>query len=429
MFALFAAFCICKQKFALVVDAGSSHTSCMVYTWEDSKDVSTPDISIYRDGIFDLNIKLSSAGTNESLIPRIFNEFIEKGSKLIPATELSRTRMMVYATAGMRLLDPVVRDSVMEKVYQHLEVNSPFLVKREYVRVIDGYEEGLFGWLTANMLTGHLKSQTTKETGYSDMGGASLEITYETNATAGKNSHIYEVTVGKNAYNVVSYSYLNYGGDRAAELVTDALGEGNQHPCMLKGYIYEQNGRKYEGTGELEQCIELVNKTMIESDAFTKIVLPDRSGIKTMIGVSVFSIYRKFFAMNVNATLEDWKRVTEMWSAQTWEEASAKYPNDKYVPGYMLRLCYIKLVLEGWGFRDDNVEFMFPDEINGMQVGWTAGALMTKVWDIHIVDAGKLSKTAIIIVNVVIFVCMIPLALLYLRPWKKFTAPVTLVCP
>lgn len=428
MLALFAAFGICRQKFALVVDAGSSHTSCMVYTWEDSKEVSTPDISIYKDGVFDLDIKLSSAGTNESLIPVIFNEFIEKGSKLIPATELSRTRMMVYATAGMRLLDPKVKDSVMEKVYQHLEVNSPFIVKREYVRVIEGYEEGIFGWLTVNMLTGRLNAKTTKETGYADMGGASLEITYETDVAPSKNNYIYEVTVGKNVYNVLSYSYLNYGGDRATELVTDAI-EGDKHPCMLKGYIYEQNGRKYEGTGNIPQCIELVNNTMIKSDSFMKIGLPDRSSIKTMIGVSIFSTYRKFFAMNVNATLEDWKQVTEMWSAKTWEEASAKYPNDKYIPRYMLCLCYLRLVLEGWGFRDGSVEFMFPDEINGMKTGWTAGALMTKVWDIHIVDASKLSKMAIIVINGVIFVGAFALVLLYLRPWKKFTVPVTLICP
>ena len=71
-------------------------------------------------------------------------------------TEKEKTKIPLYlfATAGLRSIDP--KDA--EKILQYLReifTDSKFYFKRDFARIIDGSEEGVFMWLAVNEIFGN----------------------------------------------------------------------------------------------------------------------------------------------------------------------------------------------------------------------------------------------------------------------------------
>ena len=79
-----------------------------------------------------------------------------------------------------------------------------FRFKPEWVQIITGKQEGVYGWFALNYLKGRLRVPVHRGSGSSDqpssiasldLGGSSLEVTYETQASNLKEQDVQAVTL------------------------------------------------------------------------------------------------------------------------------------------------------------------------------------------------------------------------------------------
>ena len=166
------------------------------------------------------------------------------------------------ATEGMRKLTEEEQKSKIQKSIEIVSGSKFRFDRDEWIRVITGIEEGMYGWITANYLTNILsendnaKKIIRKTFGVIDIGGSSLEVTFipekENNSY---NSVI--VSFGSIEYKIYSHSYRSSGQDDAFErTLKNLINENNdtdqiQHPCLLKGFTqnYIQNEINYTFIG------------------------------------------------------------------------------------------------------------------------------------------------------------------------------------
>lgn len=99
----------------------------------------------------------------------------------MPTWAHHRTRLTLYATAGLRLLRRSTADAILESCRAVL-ATSPFQFKPEWASVLSGNHEGLYGWVAANYGSGDLmhllSNQEEVGLGVVELGGASAQVTF-----------------------------------------------------------------------------------------------------------------------------------------------------------------------------------------------------------------------------------------------------------
>lgn len=104
----------------------------------------------------------------------------------VPSWAHRRTRLTLYATAGLRMLRKSTADAIIESC-RILLSGSPFLFKGEWASVLSGSNEGLYGWIAANFGAGQLlqvaesaQAPLGQHTGLAvvELGGASAQISF-----------------------------------------------------------------------------------------------------------------------------------------------------------------------------------------------------------------------------------------------------------
>lgn len=101
----------------------------------------------------------------------------------MPAHAQRATPLYLLATAGLRLLPTSRQQSILHAVCAAVQAQTSFLFTCEQARVISGEAEGVFGWVAANYLRGHLghaeASDANRPVGFLDMGGGSAQVVFE----------------------------------------------------------------------------------------------------------------------------------------------------------------------------------------------------------------------------------------------------------
>ena len=123
-----------KIKYGVMVDAGSAGTRAHIFTWA-KKDVSIkmrPTSKNHSECIYKSNIPLSAAKDNISVINSIFDPMVRFLIDHIPQTEMPKTKVYVFATAGLRMLDFSQQAAILEKTYKRLK-KSPFNIQRKNI--------------------------------------------------------------------------------------------------------------------------------------------------------------------------------------------------------------------------------------------------------------------------------------------------------
>ena len=127
MFLFLPFFITSKIKYGIVVDAGSSGTRFNFFTW-DSQD-NYPNVDTLKDKngasiYLELpKLPLSKVATDEKVLSDIFEPFIKLAVDSIPSDSLSKTRLFVYATAGLRLLSIFDQQRVINLTFNYLVQN------------------------------------------------------------------------------------------------------------------------------------------------------------------------------------------------------------------------------------------------------------------------------------------------------------------
>ena len=398
-----------------MIDAGSSGTRAHIYKWKSTPGI--PDVQPAKNGtepfLLKVKIPLAKSASDITLIDTIFKQIIVYASSRIPSEYLEKTRIYVYATAGMRLLSDNDQEIVLNKTYEYLKQHSPFKVKRENIRVIDGIEEGIFGWLSVNHLLGNFVNNRPT-VGALDMGGASFQIALEVKS---KDKPLQVVSVGSKKIPMYSYSYLGYGANEALKSITRSLfaissidEKSFKHPCYPKNYKGSFNNRDFVGTGDFEQCSTLTEHIMLHSTSFESINVPSLSVTNEFVAMASFYYANSFLKLPQDSSLAMLKDASSKFCSTDWNEIIKTHEDNEFTSTYCWYSVYQWNVLsKGYNFQDGKTKVTKLDEINGAELSWTIGAMLSKVAEIEIDDQTNLAYPILVAANVFAFFILLPI--------------------
>ena len=284
-----------------MIDAGSTGSRIHIYKFNNCGPTPAyeyevfkqlqPGLSSYRD---------SPRGAAESLDP-----LFEEALRVVPEPLRKCTPVAVKATAGLRRLGAKESADILAAVRARIEQRYPFSLQGpDAVVIMDGRDEGVYAWLTANYLLKTLAPPPTSATGAAagaaqpyavlDLGGASTQIVFEPTfdmekpaAALKDGEHKYALRYDGGTRTLYQHSYLGYGlktarqsVHRVVEFMSSVRGSGHgkdatvANPCLARGtkkqveIEAERLGGKWnvtmagEDVGDFESCNRIVELVM-----------------------------------------------------------------------------------------------------------------------------------------------------------------------
>lgn len=228
--------CLSPQKptlplvqYALMLDAGSTGSRIHIYKFHNCHASPTLEYEVFKMTI----PGLSSYADDPVAAAKSLDVLMEEAVKVVPKQLQGCTKVAVKATAGLRLLGSDVSESILVAVRSRLKDQYPFpLAGKDAVVIMDGKDEGVYAWITANYLLGTIGGGVKDgRPTYAvlDLGGASTQIVFEPtfgSSSAGKleeGDHKYELTFSGKTHKLYQHSYLGYGLMRARRHVNNLV--------------------------------------------------------------------------------------------------------------------------------------------------------------------------------------------------------------
>lgn len=425
-------------QYAIMIDAGSTGSRIHVYRFNNCGPTPELESEVFkqtekREGGSGLSsYKEDAEGAAKSLDP-LMDEAMEK----VPDKLKVCTPVAVKATAGLRKLGPELSDNILKAVRHRLETKYPFPVVSEAnggVEVMDGKDEGVYAWITANYLLGKIGGpDKTPTAAVLDLGGGSTQIvfqpTFKESADGGMpakladGDHKYELSFGGRDFTLYQHSYLGYGLMEARNnlhaVIINATYEDNKtagiaskawlsqdvlNPCIAPGMRKEVEVHLGDShplgksvtvnmtgphKGSPVQCRALAEKTL-EKDArcelnpcaFKGVHQPSIEKTFSREDVYLFSYFydrTQPLGMPESFTLNELKDLTsrvchgeEMWDVFHSIEGALDELRDR--PEHCLDLNYMLALLHtGYEMPIDR-EVKIAKKIKGNELGWCLGA-------------------------------------------------------
>jgi guanosine-diphosphatase len=282
-------------QYALMIDAGSTGSRIHVYKFNNCG--SSP---MYEYEVF-MNTQpgLSSYKGAPLQAAQSLDVLLDEAVRVVPEALRKCTPVAVKATAGLRLLGSEESTLILEAVETRLHAVYPFPVQEKGgVVIMDGKDEGVYAWITANYLLKTIRSDTPPDTStYAvlDLGGASTQIVFKPmfskpDSSLVEGEHKYDLTFGGKTHILYQHSYLGYGLKRArssvhrlVDFVASLRNNDNAtvigNPCLAQGTRKvvevedERTGIKRnvtmagEDVGSFEACNRIV-ELVLAKDAY-----------------------------------------------------------------------------------------------------------------------------------------------------------------
>lgn len=178
------------DRYAVYFDAGSSGTRIHVFAYRSPSphhkpsyiDLILPDVSkSIEPGLSHYVSDPSLAG--QSLLPLLAFAYDH-----VPESQWRSTPVRLLATAGLRLVSEMDRNSILDSCRSSL-ASSHFAFRHNWALVIPGEMEGLYAWAGANYASGALEAQLGHKSfdkprsslpepyqGVLELGGASFQV-------------------------------------------------------------------------------------------------------------------------------------------------------------------------------------------------------------------------------------------------------------
>ncbi|CAB3406580.1 unnamed protein product [Caenorhabditis bovis] len=278
-----------EKNYVAICDAGSSGTRIFVYTYSIPQDgglIEIDSLVVENEPVVKkISPGLSTFGNNISGIIDYMKPLIQFAESYIPEEKLDATQFFLLATAGVRLLPENVQFEIMEHLRTNLPAISRFSVYFILVRllfevqiadsninVIDGKWEGIYSWISVNYMLGYF-NKGAPTVGMSDMGGASVQITFELpKSIEFSSADVISINLSpsnedpKYRYQLFSTTFLGYGANEGYKMYEEAIGNKTESdPCFPNGYAKNAsvtNGQK-KGNGNFDECASRL-KTVME---------------------------------------------------------------------------------------------------------------------------------------------------------------------
>ncbi|XP_061355137.1 probable apyrase 7 [Gastrolobium bilobum] len=437
-----------SAKYYVVLDCGSTGTRVYVYKAEiEHKDDTTLPIVIksMRDGLnkkrgsqtgraydrMETEPGLDKLVHNVSGLKAALKPLVKWAQKQIPQDSHKGTSVFLYATAGVRRLPIADSKWLLDNALNVLK-GSPFVCRKDWVKVISGTEEAYFGWIALNYHSGILGVKPRKATyGALDLGGSSLQVTFEGDQQLNSETSLY-VRIGSVNHHLTAYSLAGYGLNEAfdksvARLFKEKFGSTNvdlvggnvelKHPCLQSGYKNQYTcshcsssnqesespridgnvlGKKGKsripvlliGAPNWQQCSALA-KVAVNLSEWSDLSpgldcevhpcalldnLPRPLGHFYVIS-GFFVVYR-FFNLTSEATLDDVLEKGRDFCEKKWEVAKISVAPQPFIEQYCFRAPYItSLLREGLHITDGQIT------VGSGSITWTLG--------VALLEAGK----------------------------------------
>lgn len=367
-----------------MLDAGSTGTRIHVYSFSFTSN-GLPHLE--HETFKALKPGLSSYAENPEKSSDGINQLLEIAMNEIPENLHKSTPIVLKATAGLRLLPGNKAQRLLDKVTEIFQ-ESPFLVVKESVSIMDGTDEGIFAWITVNLLTGSFTNRATKFAGMLDLGGGSTQITfypYEKDtfpsAPAG---YITAHKLFNKTYTLYSHSYLGLGlmsarlaimgGEEGKPLKP---GEELVTPCLTPDYEtdFHQAGITYKVKGKesdlplFESCSQRISNVLDKQKIYKIPELSKQS----------FYAFSYYFDRAVDAQLLDPEHGGSLKVKDFDIAAEKACAGIRETPGENPFLCmdltYMISLLKKLGFPKDK-HLKLASKINNVETSWALGAIL-----------------------------------------------------
>eukprot|EP00051_Salpingoeca_urceolata_P004426 m.64932 g.64932 ORF g.64932 m.64932 type:complete len:511 (-) comp13627_c0_seq2:1795-3327(-) len=425
-------------QYAVVVDAGSTHSQFYIYKWKPTPlsqtagVLSVPFVEQHKESCKAAGAGISSYAPDPQNAGPSLQPCLDDAASSIPSSLIPATQVYLRATAGMRVVHENTPDVAGEILASVLDtfLSSDFSDDSS-AQILPGEEEGAFGWVTANYITGTLQNQPNlvdEEVTYGalDLGGASTQISFlEPNATT------YTLDLYGHQYPLYTHSYLCWGAKAATQRLNATLIEladpSNStllNPCLPSGFETEitidqstmystdycsrmfdipaakQKAYKVLGTSDAAACQALTDSLL--DNGTTRVVGDNVPAIPEGMHFYAFSAFYHFVdyictyfgdfdpticeghtaqhevyhpvLYNLSLAVDD--LCAKNWTTLT--NVSGSVPVE-----YLSQYCYqgkyvLSLLLQGYGFNASTNEVRFVDSVEGREVGWAFGFVVNE---------------------------------------------------
>ena len=240
-------------QYALMIDAGSTGSRIHIYKFHNCG----PSPGYEYETFVQKQPGLSAYAGQPDEAARSLDSLLDVAMRTVPEALRRCTPVAVKATAGLRLLGASQSTEILDAVRRHLGAEYPFpLASQDPVVIMDGRDEGVFAWVTANYLMDTIRADSPRTAvpyAVLDLGGASTQIVFEPVFEAARDAaledgeHKYELAFGGKEHVLYQHSYLGYGLMRARKSVhrlvdfmasqrtTTGAGAEVANPCLARG--------------------------------------------------------------------------------------------------------------------------------------------------------------------------------------------------
>ncbi|XP_019446949.1 PREDICTED: probable apyrase 7 isoform X2 [Lupinus angustifolius] len=438
-------------RYYVVLDCGSTGTrvyvyQAQIYNKDDSVSSSSSlpiAIKSLRDGSkknrggraydrMETEPGLDKLVHNVSGLKAALKPLLKWAQKQIPEDAHRSTLVFLYATAGVRRLPSQDSRWLLDSAWNVIKGSSPFVCRKDSVKIITGTEEAYFGWIALNYHSRILGTKPRKETyGALDLGGSSLQVTFEGDREVNGETSL-NVRIGSVNHHLTAYSLAGYGLNEAfdksvAHLFKKEFGSTSavvaneikelKHPCLQTGYkdqftcsrcsANNQEGESPRVKGEmLDKKGQSRTPVMLigapnwqECSALAKVAvnLSEWSDVKPGLDcevhpcalrdnlprplghfyvISGFFVVYRFFNLSSEATLDDILEKGKDFCEKRWDIAKKSVAPQPFIEQYCFRAPYISSLLrEGLHITDKHIT------VGSGSITWTLG--------VALLEAGK----------------------------------------
>eukprot|EP00941_MAST-03F_sp_MAST-3F-sp1_P000039 g39.t1 len=211
-----------SERYFVAFDAGSSGSRVFVYRYNPSEPTLSKRLVIATDPVTG---ELATAKKKPGLSSfaesrdyegayRSLSELLQYAQSVVPSSLYEQTSLVILGTAGLRMVDEESRNNLFDFVTSKIQNDFKFHFQRNDIRVISGVEEGAFAWIATNFIEDTLVSPDLPTIGSVDLGGGSMQITFELkDGEYADTANTLEV-LGRRIY---SSSFLGYGSNKVRE--------------------------------------------------------------------------------------------------------------------------------------------------------------------------------------------------------------------
>eukprot|EP00249_Psilotum_nudum_P006755 c20029_g1_i1 orf=615-2018(-) len=263
-----------SKTYVIVFDAGSSGSRVHVFSF--SKSFKLQPIGNEMEFFDQKKPGLSAYASNPKQGANSLRSLLDEALKVVPEDFHPTTPVRLGATAGLRTLPGESANNLINEV-KDLFRQSSLKFSPSWVNILDGSQEGTFGWVTVNYLLGNIGKVYGETVGIVDLGGGSVQMAYAVSKEDAQNApktadgeDVYVKVLhllGRTYYLYVN-SYLHYGL-LAARAEIFKLVEGTGNPCVAKGFQgeYTYGPDRFKVVGEasgpdINKCKKLAIKAL-----------------------------------------------------------------------------------------------------------------------------------------------------------------------